>query len=172
VIATVFGAELAIRVVAGPKFDPSVAVLQIQAFGLIATFLSITWSTALLSLHRHRALLVANLIGLGASMAVTLALVPSLGAKGAAIATVSGEVTLAVIYTLAVLRGPESIRVSLGVVPRAGVAVAAATALLLVPGLRDLALVLAATAVYFAVAFAVKAMPPEIVAAFGERLRR
>jgi O-antigen/teichoic acid export membrane protein len=172
VIATVFGASFAIHVVAGPKFEPSVAVLQIQAFGLIATFLSVTWSTALLSLHRHRAMLLANLVGLGASMTMTLALVPVLGAKGAAIATVAGEATLAVIYSFAVTRGPQAIRVSLGVVPRAAVAVGAAVALLLVPGLRGLPLVLAATAVYFVVAFAVKAMPPEIVAAIGEGRRR
>lgn len=167
VIVTAFGARLAIDVVAGSKFGPSVAVLQIQAFGLIATFLSVTWSTALLSLHRHRALLWANLVALGASMAITLALVPVLGAKGAAIATVAGEGTLALIYTFV-----QPIRVSLGVVPRAALAVGAAAALLLIPGLRGLGLVLAATAIYFAVAFVVKAMPPEILAAIGEGRRR
>jgi O-antigen/teichoic acid export membrane protein len=170
VIVTAFGARFAIDVVAGSKFGPSVAVLQIQAFGLIATFLSITWSIALLSLHRHRALLLTNLVGLGASMAITLALVPVLGAKGAAIATVAGEMTLAITYSLTVIRA--GIRVSLGVVPRAALAVAAASALLLIPGLRSLALAVAATAVYFVVAFVVKAMPPEIVAAIAEGRRR
>ena len=59
-----------------------------------------------------------------------------------------------------------------GGVPRAAVAVGAAVALLLVPGLRGLPLVLAATAVYFVIAFAVKAVPPEIVAAIREGSRR
>jgi len=172
VLATALGARVAIDVVAGPKFGPSVPVLQIQAFGLLATFVSVTWSTALLSLYRHRALLVANLVALGASMAITLVLVPVLGAKGAAIATVSGEATLAVIYTVAIARGPRPIRVSLGVVPRVGLAVAAAAALLLVPGFRGAAMVAAATAVYFAVVLAVRAMPPEILQAVSEGRRR
>ena len=133
---------------------------------------TVTWSTALLSLYRHRALLVANLVALGASMAITLVLVPVLGAKGAAIATVSGEATLAVIYTVAVARGPRPIRVSLGVVPRVGLAVAAAAALLLVPGVRGAGMVAAATAVYFAVVLAVRAMPPEILQAVSEGRRR
>ena len=172
VIATAFGARFAIHVVAGHKFGPSIPVLQIQAFGLIATFLTVTWATVLLSLHRHRTILLANLVGLAASVATTLALVPSFGAKGAAIATVVGEGTLALIYSLAVVRGPQRVRVSLGVVPRTALAVGAAAALLLVPGLHGLGLVLAATAVYFAVAFAVRAMPPEIVASIGEGRRR
>jgi len=165
VLATALGARFAIDVIAGPKFGPSVVVLQIQAFGLLATFLSVTWSTALLAVHRHRSLLLVNLVALSVSIAVTLALVPVLGAKGAAIATVAGEVALAAAYSLAVARGPQRITVSLGVVPRVAVAVLPAAALLFVPGLRSIGLVAAASAVYFGLAFALGAVPPELLEA-------
>ena len=172
VLATALGARFAIDVVAGDKFSPSVTVLEIQAFGLLGTFLSVTWSTGLLALHRHRVLLLANLVALAVAVATTLALVPVLGAKGAAIATVCGEGALAAIYSVAVATGRRPLRVSLTVVPRVAVAVVPAAALVFVPHLNRLGLVAAATVVYFAVVFAVRAMPPELFEAVVEGRRR
>jgi O-antigen/teichoic acid export membrane protein len=171
VLATALGARFAIDVVAGSKFGPSVPVLQIQAFGLLATFVSVTWSTALLALHRHRALLLVNVVALSVSVAATLSLVPVLGAKGAAIATVAGEVALAAAYSLAVTRGPQRIAVSLGVLPRVALAVAPAAALVFVHGLHGVALVAAASAVYFGLAFVFRAVPPELLDAMRKGRR-
>ena len=44
----------------GQQVDPSVGVLQIQAWMLIGTFLAVAMGFVLLSLRRHTALLVAN----------------------------------------------------------------------------------------------------------------
>ena len=93
------GAPFAIDVVAGSGFDPAVPVLRIQAAAIVGGFLAVTLGYLLLSIRRHTALLVANSIALGGSLLLTLVLVPSYGAKGAAIATVAGEFGLAIAYS-------------------------------------------------------------------------
>ncbi len=171
-LATSLGARFAIGVVAGRHFEPSVAVLQIQGVALLATFLTVTWGTGLLALHRHRALLLANMVGLAMSGLLTALLVGPYGAKGAAIATVGGEFTLALAYTVALLGRDRRLRVSVGVIPKVAAAAAAALALALVPGLDRLPLVLAASAAYFAVLWAVRGIPDELHSAFLERFSR
>jgi len=118
--------------------------------------------------HRHRALLLANLVGLATSALVAVLLVPDHGAKGAAIATLAGEGVLAVVYTLTLLGPDRRLRVSAWVVPKVAVATGAALALALVPGLDGLLLVLAATGVYFAVLALVRGIPSELYMAFLE----
>jgi O-antigen/teichoic acid export membrane protein len=167
-VATILGAQFAIDVVAGKAFQPSVAVLQIQGAALLGTFLTVTWGTGLLALHRHTALLTANLLGLATSALVTVALVPDHGAKGAAIATLAGEFVLAAVYTVALLGRDRRLRPSAWVVPKAAVATAAALALALVPSLTGLLLVLAATVVYFAVLWILRGIPSELHEAFLE----
>ncbi len=155
------GASVAIHVIAGKEFLPSVAVLRIQAWMLIGTFLAVALGFVLLSLRRHRALLVANGIALAVSITLTLVLVPELGARGAAVAAVTGEIGLALLYGIALLRG-QMRTLSWRVVPPVLLATALALALLLVPGLHGVPLVLAATAVYFATLTVSKAIPPEL----------
>jgi O-antigen/teichoic acid export membrane protein len=165
-LATVLGADFAIRVVAGDKFLPAVAVLQIQGAALIGTFVTVTWGTGLLALHRHRTLLVANLIGLGTSGVLTAALVPSYGAKGAAIATVGGELVLAAIYSLSILGADRRLRVELQVVPKAAVAAGAAVLLWIFSGLGGIALAAAGSVVYFVVLALLRGIPNELHEAF------
>ena len=161
-VATVLGAHFAIEVVAGPGFGPAVAVLQIQGAALLGTFLTVTWGTGLLALHRHSTLLIANLLGLGTSALVTVLLVPDYGAKGAAIATLAGEFLLAAVYTIALFGRDRRLRVNARVVPKVAVAAAAALALTFVPGLTDVLLVLAATAVFFGVLWILRGIPSEL----------
>jgi O-antigen/teichoic acid export membrane protein len=158
------GASFAIHVVAGSKFAPSIAVLRIQAWMLVGTFLAVALGFVLLSLRRHTALLVANGIALATSVTLTVVLVPQLGARGAAVAAVTGESLLALIYGVALLRGALE-TVSWRVVPPVLLATALALALLLIPGLRGLPLVIAATVVYFATLALTKAIPPELAEA-------
>lgn len=165
-ISTILGARFAIDLVAGSSFRPSIAVLQIQGAGLLGTFVTVTWGTGLLALHRHRTLLVANVIGLATSGLVTVALVPDYGAKGAAIATVAGEFALAAVYTMSVFGRDRRLRVSVSVVPKVAVAAAAALALAAVPGLRDVPLVLAASVVFFLVLWVLRGIPSELHEAF------
>jgi O-antigen/teichoic acid export membrane protein len=161
-LCLVLGAPLAIELIGGSSFDASVAVLQIQGIAIAATSIGVTLGFVLLSLSRHRALLVANGVALGLSIALTLALVPGLGARGAAIASVAGEFTLAIAYAFALSRAgarPElSWRVAVGVLLAtfATVALAAAT------GLENFALVAAATAVFFGVLGASGGIPSEL----------
>ena len=63
-LGTVFGADFAIALVAGPDFEPAVEVLQIQGLALVTSFLAVTGGLALVSIHRNVALLVGNLCGL------------------------------------------------------------------------------------------------------------
>jgi O-antigen/teichoic acid export membrane protein len=168
-LMTGLGARFAIDVVAGESFRPAVAILQIQSAALLGTFLAVSLGSALLSLHRNMVLLVANGLALALSAGLTIALVPTIGAKGAAIATVSGEFALAAMYSVALFRRERAFSLSLGVVPRVAAAALAAAALLLIPGLDGIALVIAASVVYAAVLFAVRAVPPELLDAFRDR---
>jgi O-antigen/teichoic acid export membrane protein len=161
-LCLVLGAALAIRLIGGSIFDASVAVLRIQGLAIAATFIAVTLGFVLLSLRLHRALLVANAVALGLSITLTLVLVPGLGARGAAVASVTGEFTLAIAYAFALFRAgarPEiSVRVAIGVV----LATLASAALTAVPHLENLALVAAATAVYFGVLGAAGGVPSEL----------
>jgi O-antigen/teichoic acid export membrane protein len=158
------GARFAIDVVAGRGFGPAVPVLQIQAAAILGSFLAVALAYVLLSMRRHRALLLANSVGLVASLVLTLLLVPSLGAKGAAIATVVGEFALTAGYFLALWKA--ALRLPLRVVLPVGVAAGAAATLAFVPGLSSIALACAADAVYVGLLFAFRAVPPEVLEAF------
>jgi O-antigen/teichoic acid export membrane protein len=152
---------VAIDLIGGAHFEPSVHVLRIQAFMLIGTFLAIALGLVLLSLRLHLALLLANAVALGTSILLTVALVPSLGARGAAVATVVGEIGLAVAYAVALLQKAPG-EMPLRIVPPVGLAAGLAVALALIPGLRGIPLVLAATVVYFATLAVTRSIPPEL----------
>jgi O-antigen/teichoic acid export membrane protein len=161
-LCLVFGAAPAIDFIGGSTFEPAIAVLQIQGLAIAATFIAATFGFVLLSLRLHRALLMANGVALGVSIAMTLALVPGLGARGAAVASVTGEFTLAITYAIALFLAdarPEiSLRVAIGVF----LATVAAAALVAVPGLGDFTLLAAATVVYFSVLGAAGGIPSEL----------
>jgi O-antigen/teichoic acid export membrane protein len=160
-LAVVAGAEIAIDVVAGDEFGPSVEVLQIQGIGLAATFFVATWGFALLSLRRHAAILIANAVALALVVGLTLALVPELGADGAAAATAVAEVALAAIYGFVLMRSHPELRVSLGIVPRVLLAGALA-GLVVVAGLPALVSLAAAMAVYVVALILLRAVPAEL----------
>src|SRR5919204_336389 len=123
--------------------------------------LAVSLGFVLLSLRLHRALLLANALALGTSIVLTLALVPSLGARGAAVATVVGEVGLAVAYAVALLRRTPGALPWGGGAPGA-LAAGLAAALAFIPWLRGIPLVAAATVVYFAILALTRSIPPEL----------
>jgi O-antigen/teichoic acid export membrane protein len=166
-LSTVLGAGLAIDVVAGSEFEQAVPVLQILGFALLTTFLGVTGGLSLVSLHRHVALLIGNVVALTASVVLTAALVPEYGAKGAAVATLIADCGIVLLYG-AVLFGSRTVHYDFELVPRVGLAAAFAGAVAFLP-LGDLALVLAATVVYWGVLLAVRGVPPEV---FDALLRR
>jgi O-antigen/teichoic acid export membrane protein len=167
-LATLIGAPLAIDIVAGKQFEPSVDVLRVQAAALLPSFVFGVWGFALLALARYRGLLIANGVALLASAALTLGLGSAYGAFGAAFATLVGDTCLAIGYAIVLMRGHPEFRVSLELVPRVAVAcgVAACSVLLPLPVVLQLTLTVVA---YVAVVFALKAVPEEIPEALGLR---
>jgi O-antigen/teichoic acid export membrane protein len=160
-LSTVMGASVAIRLVAGAEFEPAIPVLQIQGLALIAGFLAVTGAFALVSLHRHVALLVGNLAGLAVSIVATAILVPAMGAEGGAVATLAAESLIAVIYG-AVLFGSRVVRYDFGLVPRIAGATILSAALLFAP-LEGFLLVVVGTVVYWGALFALRGVPPEVI---------
>jgi O-antigen/teichoic acid export membrane protein len=123
-------------------------------------------------LHRHSALLICSVIALVVTVGVTLGLAPAIGARGAAVATVGGEWTLAVSLVIALGRTnrqlvPKARRIA----PRVALAggAAFATMLLPIPNIVQLAL---AVAIYSAMVALLRALPREILELVPARLRR
>ncbi|HXE44431.1 MAG TPA: oligosaccharide flippase family protein [Conexibacter sp.] len=167
-LAIALGAQFAIDVVAGPKFQASVPVLQLQGLAMITVFLMATWSFGLLSLKRYRALLVANALAAGVAAAATFALVPPLGAKGAAIATVLAEAVLVVAYVVALSRADRRLLPRVDFLWKIALA-AGVGALAAVLPIGSLASALIGVAAYVAAAFALRAVPMELVHALRRR---
>ncbi len=162
-LALVTGAHFIISVVAGPHFAPSIAVLRIQGFALIATFVGASLSYSLLSLGRYREVLSVNLAVLVLSSVFTWVLASSHGALGAATATTAVEVLYAAMLAVAVWRAGTRPRLSRR---RTSGAVLAALlgALVLVPaGLPDVARPLLAEIVYCVALLVLGAVPAELL---------
>lgn len=172
VVCIEVGAAAAIRIIGGAAAAPAVPVLRIQGLALVATFVVVACGFPLLAERRYREVLVANAVGLVASLALTLALVPALDARGAAIATVGAELALAVAVAVLLARSHRGVRLPWSGVPRIAVAAAgAAAAGLLLPG-PVLVDGVVATAVYAALLVVVGRFPPELRAAIAAPRRR
>jgi O-antigen/teichoic acid export membrane protein len=168
-VLTAVGAPVAIRVVAGPDFEPSISVLQIQAGALFASFFIAIWGYALLSLAAYRGLLIANVLALVLAGGLALMLAPNYGADGAAVATLVGEVGLAVALGLQLMRTHRDLRVDPELFPRVVVATGLALAVLLIPGFPDVVDLVLAAAVYCVAVVALRAVPDEVWAALRRR---
>jgi O-antigen/teichoic acid export membrane protein len=163
----VTGARFAVTVVAGTGHGPTVTALHILGCAAPATFLVATWAYALLALREHRSLLGANALAVAAMCTLVPILAHAHGAQGAAIAAVATEYVLAAAYAVALMRPHPEMRVSVGNAPR--VAISAALALAPVIALRPPSVVAAVVAglIYAAAALALRAVPREVMEAFG-----
>jgi O-antigen/teichoic acid export membrane protein len=168
-LSVAIGAYVAIKVVAGPSFTDAVPVLRIQAMSLITAFLVATWSFALLSLRRFRELLVANAVAAVGAAVLTVALVPPFGAQGAAIATLSAETLLAAGYLVALGRRHRDLVPSPAPLARILPGAAAMVAIGLLLPSHPVVAVFLASAVYWTLAFAFRAVPPELINAVLRR---
>ena len=167
-LAVALGAQFAIRVVAGPGFEASVPVLQLQGLAMITVFLMATWSFGLLSLRRYRALLAGNAVAAVVAAGAAFALIPPLGAKGAALSTVAAEGALVIAYLVALAGADRRLLPRMGFVWKVAVSagVGALAALLPVGSFFAAAI---GTAAYLAAAFALRAVPEELVHALRTR---
>ena len=161
-LAVELGARFATDVLGGLAAAPAAPVLRIQGLAVMATFVAVACSFPLLSLRRYRTLLVANAIGLVVTLAVSLSLVPVLQARGAAIATVAAELTLACVAVVALMRARPDIHLRWGVVPVALVAGGAGVGIGHLVGVHPLLEVFVGTCVYAIVLAALGRIPPEI----------
>jgi O-antigen/teichoic acid export membrane protein len=170
-LALFLGATFAIRVIAGSGYEQSVEALRILSIALLGTFVIAARGYALLSLDRLRAMLISNAIALVVVLMCGVPLISAYGAKGAAIAMVAAELTLAVCYERALSHQRPELRLGLGFILRAAAAALLAGAAASVLGLPS---VLAATfgvALYLAALFALGIVPAEISQAIFKHRR-
>jgi O-antigen/teichoic acid export membrane protein len=167
-LTLVAGAKPIVAVVAGAHYSAAEAVLRIDAAALVASFLLALLGVALIAMHRHRDIVVANLLALATTASLTLVLASTHGARGAAVATVCGEWVLCLAYMSALFRGREAIRPNLAVVGKVAVAAAPAFAVLLL-GLPDVAQLALALLVYAVGILLLHAVPRELYAALSSR---
>jgi O-antigen/teichoic acid export membrane protein len=162
VVCLEVGAGFAIHVLAANKADPAIAVLRIQGAAVLGTFVAVACGFPLLTLRRYRAVLLSNLLALAISAVLTLALAPSLGARGAALAALVAEIGLAVSQAVMLKRASPSVGLSLRAVAAAafagGVAVLAGVALPVHPLIG----IVIASIVYFALLRLLGRFPPEV----------
>jgi O-antigen/teichoic acid export membrane protein len=161
VLVVILSAPFVIDVLAGRPGAPAAPVLQIQGIALLATFLASAAGFPLLSLRRHRALLIANSGALIANIVLTLVLVPILQARGAAIAAVVAESCLAGGQLVLLLRLRE-VRMPIerwSTIAAAGLLGASP---LLVGGLHPLLRMVLGLAIYTAALAITRRLPPEL----------
>ena len=167
------GSQFVVSVIAGPKYTASVAVLRIQAFAMIASFLAAGWSFGLLSLRLHRGMLVCNAAALVVSVVLTPLLAIGDGARGAAIATICGEVTLALTALIALTRRRPSYRPQPRVLIKVVPVAVCASLLSLEPSMPSIVRPIVAAAVYTTGILATRAVPRELEQLVPwQRLRR
>jgi O-antigen/teichoic acid export membrane protein len=162
-LSVVTGARPIIAVVGGSKYAGAAGPLRVEGAALVASFLLPAWGIALISLHRHRALVIANLIAFTITAALTLLLAASHGAVGAAIATVCGEWIISLGYLLALARGQSGLRPDSAIVIKVMIAATPAFAVMLL-GLPDVAQLAVSLAIYACTILLLRAVPRELLA--------
>jgi O-antigen/teichoic acid export membrane protein len=161
-VSLVVGASLVISILAGPDFADAADPLRLVGVALAGTFVSVVWSNALLSMHRHGDLLRINLGALLLSVILTGALAASDGAVGAALGLAVCEIVAAAASAVVVVRRRPSLRPSLGVVPRAALAGGLALTPMLLTGVPVIVRLVISTALYAAALLALGAFPSEL----------
>jgi O-antigen/teichoic acid export membrane protein len=156
------GAGFAIHVIAQNKADPSIVVLRIQGLALIASFIAVACGYPLLMLRRYREVLLANLIALAISATLTLALAPSLGARGAALAALIAEIGLALSQAVLLKRCEPGVPMPLATLLAVALAGGGAVAVGLALPVHPVIGVIIASAIYFGALKLLGRFPPEV----------
>lgn len=156
------GAGFAVEVLGGHGANPAAAVLRIQGLAVMFTFVAVACAYPMLSLRRRYELLLANALGLVAAVALSLLLVPSIGARGAALATVGAEATLTVVTAVALVRARPGLGLPFSVLPVAAVAAGAGLGAGYLVGVHPVVQVLLGSGVYATVVVLLGRFPPEL----------
>jgi O-antigen/teichoic acid export membrane protein len=163
------GASFIIGVIAGGKGPGAIPVLQIQAAVLTASFISISSALGLVSLRRYRTMIIAFSSALGVNVVLGLLLIPTLGARGGALADVITEALIAIGLTAVLMRAVPRHQIRASVVPPVLLAAGLSATVWLVP-IGSVARVVVATIIYFGVLLLMGAIPGEVTEA-ARRLR-
>jgi len=162
VLCLEIAAPFAIHVIAGNRADPAITVLRIQGVVVLASFVSVACGLPLLMMRRYREVLLANVLALLIAGALTLALAPSHGARGAAVAALAAELGLAVTLALVLKRASRGVVLRFGSLAVAGFAGGVAVAVgIELPAPRLIGVVVASV-VYFAILRLLGRFPPEV----------
>lgn len=160
--ALVLAAPLIIDLLTPPEGHPAITVLRLQAPAMIATFVSVTCMFALLALRRQMRILVANTIAFGASVVLSVILVATSAADGAALATTIAEFLLAGTIFVLLRRDMPSIAGIVRSVPALVLATGGALAVLAIPGLGPAGDTALGLAIFAGVLAALGRIPPEV----------
>jgi O-antigen/teichoic acid export membrane protein len=163
VLILVAAAEPIVVLLGGDEYRDSAGVLQIQAAALVGAFLTQVWALALVAVHRQRALITVNAVALATALVSGSVLIPLMGADGAALAAVVGELVLATTCAVMLVRSRPALRPQPGRPLRLIAAGALGAAVVLVPGLPDLAAAALAATVFLAAAWFLRAVPDELL---------
>ena len=168
-VLLVVGAVPIIEVIGGPSYSGAAGPLRIESAAVVGTCLIPVWTIGLLSLHRHSAQLLCNLVGLAVVAGLTLGLAPVIGARGAATATVAGEWTVAIAFLVALAVAKRDLLPKAGaIVPRVALAGGAASAVMLLP-IAAIAQAVLAVLAYFILIVVLRALPKELLELLPER---
>lgn len=170
-LGVVLGAPVIIDVMAGSSFAGAVAPLRILGVTMTATFVLAPLGFALLSLHLHRELLIANSTALVVTLGGVTSLAAAFGPEGAALGTVLGETTLAISYLIALRRKAPSVAPGFGSALRALAVALPCAALALLPA-PALVVTVVGLGAYTLLALLVRAVPEEILELLPGRVRR
>jgi O-antigen/teichoic acid export membrane protein len=177
-------ADEIIEIVGGQDFEDAAALLRVLLFGVAAVFMSAVIVQALIAINRQASMLIASTVVLGVNAGLCFALIPPLGATGAAIAFVASEATSLVVLSLLYGRSARVPRPDLRPALVIATGVMAAVALVKLPLDRlsvNPAVILgvgstAALAAYVGCLYLLRAMPAEIhrtlVLSVWNRVRR
>jgi O-antigen/teichoic acid export membrane protein len=167
-IMLIIGAGFGIHIIAGAQGQPSVAVLRIMGIGVTATYVVASWGFVLLSLREYRQLVFANVGALVLAVTLSAILIPAFEAEGGAITTAAVELSLAVAYTVLLIRH--------GVTPAGRFTACFVLALAVGMGVGALLLIVQAvlgaaigSVVYFTTLWTTRAIPPELIDALPWR---
>lgn len=166
ILVTIRAADPVMRVIGGAEFEPAGNVLRIQVVALLFIALYQIWTAGLVALGRQRQLIFTNGLGLLAVAVFAGILVPALGAKGGAIASVSADVVLSglIYWRLHISTGRVTVRS--GFLARVAIAALASGAALLLP-IGDIPAAIIAAVVFLGVGFAVGMVPKELREVLG-----
>ncbi len=172
-VSIAVGAPLALAIVGGPRFAPAAPVLAVQGIALGAMCVSLVWANGLLGLGLYRQILASSIGGLLLTAALVAALVPIDGAQGAAIGTSTGEVVLAIVQCVLVVRRRPKLRPSLRIVPGVALATALGLAPLALTTIPVIARLAISTALFAGALLITHAYPAELLDLLpGLRARR